>query len=265
VICAGKQNQDWSVHGVEKYSFGRTTVSHKVPPLGLMKLSTYHKALGDRVHFVKGTDKDVPYEYWDRVYITTLFTYHWKITLEDILYYKSMLHGDTSRIYIGGIMASLMPDELWKDTGISPMTGILDKPGVLDSDNDYVVDNMIPDYSLFNNLSHHYTLLDSYFGYLTRGCVNRCKFCGVHKIEPVFRDYLGIKPWVKLIDDTHGPKNNLVLFDNNIIYSKRFRGIIKDILDLGFERGAKQDNRLRHVDFNQGTDARLLKDWRLRT
>lgn len=98
----------------------------KFPPLGLMKLSTYHKALGDRVHFVKGTDKDVPYEYWDRVYITTLFTYHWKITLEDILYYKSMLHGDTSRIYIGGIMASLMPDKLWKETGISPITGILD-------------------------------------------------------------------------------------------------------------------------------------------
>lgn len=233
----------------------------KFPPLGLMKLSSYHKALGDNVRFVKGTNKDIPYEYWDRIYITTLFTYHWKITLEDILYYKSMLHGDTSRIYIGGIMASLMPDELWKETGISPMVGLLDKPGLLDGDNHYVVDNMIPDYSLFSGDSHRYTLLDSYFGYLTRGCVNRCKFCGVHKIEPTFRDYLGIKPWVKLIDDTHGPKHNLVLFDNNIIYSKCFRKIIEDIIELGFQRGSKLNNRLRHVDFNQGTDARLLKEW----
>ncbi|HOD98187.1 MAG TPA: hypothetical protein PLU95_06485 [Syntrophales bacterium] len=233
----------------------------KFPPLGLMKLSTYHKALGDRVHFVKGPDKDVPYEYWDRIYITSLFTYHWKITLEDILYYKNMLHGDTSRIYIGGIMASLMPDELWKETGICPMIGILDKPGLLDGDNDLVVDDMIPDYDLFDKITHRYSLLDSYFGYLTRGCVNKCKFCGVPIIEPNFRDYAGIKPWVKLINDTYGQKHNLVLFDNNIIASKVFTEIIEDIRELGFERGAKLNNRLRHVDFNQGTDARLLKEW----
>lgn len=233
----------------------------KFPPLGLMKLSTYHKALGDTVRFVKGTDKDIPYEYWDRVYITTLFTYHWKIALEDILYYKSMVHGDTSRIYVGGIMASLMPDELWKESGISPMTGILDKPKMLDADNDLVIDDMIPDYSLFDKISHRYTLLDSYFGYLTRGCVNTCKFCGVHKIEPHFRDYLGIKPWVKQIDEAHGPKQHLVLFDNNIIASEKFKEIIRDIMDLGFERGSKFNNRLRCVDFNQGTDARLLKEW----
>ena len=35
--------------------------------------------------------------------------------------------------------------------------------------------------------------------------------------------------------------------------------MIKDILDLGFEKGAKLNNRLRHIDFNQGTDARLLR------
>jgi len=233
----------------------------KFPPLGLMKLSTYHKTLGDTVRFVKGTDKEIPFDYWDRIYITTLFTYHWKTTLEDILYYKSMLHGDSSRLFVGGIMASLMPDELWKETGISPMAGLLDKPQMLDSDNDHVIDDMIPDYSLFDKIKYQYTLLDSYFGYLTRGCVNKCKFCGVHKIEPAFRDYQGIKPWVQKIDDAHGPKQNLVLFDNNIIYSKHFREIIKDIMDLGFERGAKMNNRLRYVDFNQGTDARLLKEW----
>lgn len=233
----------------------------KFPPLGLMKLSSYHKKLGDRVHFVKGFDGDVPYEYWDRIYITTLFTYHWKMTVEDILFYKNVLHGDISRIFVGGILASLMPEALWKETGVTPIVGILDKPGMLYDDNDFVVDEMIPDYGLFNGSSHRYTLLDSYFGYLTRGCVNKCEFCGVPKIEPQFRDYRGIKSWIKTIDEAHGQKHHLVLFDNNVIASKKFKEIISDIYDLGFEKGAKLNNKLRYVDFNQGTDARLLKEW----
>jgi hypothetical protein len=232
----------------------------KFPPLGLMKLSTYHKRQGDAVRFVKGTHGDLAFEYWDRIYITTLFTYHWKITVEDILFYKNMLHGDTSRIFVGGIMASLMTDALWKETGISPTTGILDTPGMFGDDDDCIIDDLIPDYGLFSD-SNGYTLLDSYFGYLTRGCVNKCPFCGVPILEPQFRDYRGLKPYVEEIDKAHGEKHHLVLFDNNIVASEKFSEVIEDFIDLGFYRGAKLNNRLRHVDFNQGTDARLLKDW----
>jgi hypothetical protein len=137
----------------------------KFPPLGLMKLSSYHKKLGDKVSFVKGMRDEAAYEYWDRIYVTTLFTYHWKISVETIKYYKSLVRGDLSRIYVGGIMASLIPDELWAETGILPIKGILNKPGQL-GDDEYVVDQMIPDYSLFDNNSvKQYSLLDSYFGY----------------------------------------------------------------------------------------------------
>ena len=31
---------------------------NKYPPMGLMKISTYHKQLGDEVRFVKGFSKD---------------------------------------------------------------------------------------------------------------------------------------------------------------------------------------------------------------
>lgn len=233
----------------------------KFPPLGLMKISSYHKLLGDTVHFVKGYDSEVQYEYWDRIYITTLFTYHWKTTIQDILFYKNMVHGDSSRLLVGGIMASLMADVLWKETGICPITGVLNRPGMLYDENDLVVDDMIPDYELFDKSNNKYTLLDSYLGYSTRGCVNKCDFCGVPKIEPEFVEYRGIKSYIKAIDERYGQKQHLILFDNNIIASKLFKDIIKDILDLGFEKGSKLNNRLRFVDFNQGTDARLLRKW----
>ncbi|MFH1035995.1 MAG: cobalamin-binding domain-containing protein, partial [Pseudomonadota bacterium] len=200
-----------------------------------MKISAYHKLLGDKVRFVKGFNRDVPYEYWDRIYVTTLFTYHWKLSVEDILFYKNLVHGDTSRLFVGGIMASLMSDELWRETGVQPFHGVMDRPGLLDEGNELVVDDMIPDYELFNGSTEKYTLLDSYFGYSTRGCVNNCDFCGVPKLEPNFIEYRGLIPYIKKIDELYGEKKDLVLFDNNILASAKFNDIIADILDVGFE------------------------------
>jgi hypothetical protein len=46
--------------------------------------------------------------------------------------------------------------------------------------------------------------------------------------------------------------------DNNVLASTKFERIMKDIIDLGFHKGATFNGRLRKVDFNQGTDARRL-------
>jgi radical SAM superfamily enzyme YgiQ (UPF0313 family) len=245
----------------------------KFPPLGLMKISTYHKELGDNVTFYKGIKDEAYYTYWDRIYISTVFSYHWKVTVDTILFYKNIVRGDLSRIVVGGIMSSLLPKELWKATGIMPTIGVIDKPHVLDKDNDLVVEDMIPDYKLFDDSQHKYSLVgDSYFGYSTRGCVRKCEFCGVPKLEPKFIDYQGIKPYVQGIAERYGEKEHLVLFDNNILASRRFEQVIRDLKELGFERGAKFSykkngqtySRQRHVDFNQGTDARLMKERHLR-
>jgi hypothetical protein len=243
----------------------------KFPPLGLMKISAYHQLLGDNVRFVKGINQQVTYDnYWHRVYISTVFTYNWKITIETIKYYKYLVKDDNSRIFVGGIMASLMANEVWKETGIVPVTGVLCNPGIFDKDNDYVIDNLIPDYSLFKGVNHKYTLIDdSYFGYATRGCIRKCAFCGVPKLEPRFEDYEGIKDYINGISSKYGEKCNLVLFDNNVLASKKFDKIVSDLLDLGFERNSKfayknkanvTTYRSRRVDFNQGTDARLMTD-----
>ena len=51
---------------------------NKYPPLGLMKLAQYHGPNGkkDRVKFIKGEDDlSVFGTAWDRIYITTLFSF----------------------------------------------------------------------------------------------------------------------------------------------------------------------------------------------
>ena len=71
----------------------------KFPPLGLLKISTYHKLLGDDVYFHKGSacPEHLLYTYWDRIYISTLFTYHWDVTVKTINSFKALVD-DYTRI-----------------------------------------------------------------------------------------------------------------------------------------------------------------------
>ena len=61
---------------------------NKYPPMGLMKISYFHKyVVGDYVRFAKGKLPDAfKDKKWDRVYVTTLFTFEWENTKKAIEY-----------------------------------------------------------------------------------------------------------------------------------------------------------------------------------
>lgn len=234
---------------------------NKYPPLGLMKIAAYHRKLGDQVRFVKGLDVPARQQPWDRIYITTLFSFDWNLTVETIRFYKAVNSGlseSATRIYVGGIAATVLKEDFARETGIEPTAGRLSAAGALDSGSDLVVDEMVPDYSILSEIDYEYRYSDAYIGYATRGCSRRCRFCAVPRLEPQFIDYIDIKPWVNGVREQHGEKQDLILLDNNILASTRLVDIAGDIRELGFEAGAKLNGKSRHVDFNQGLDARLL-------
>lgn len=232
---------------------------NKYPPLGLMKISSYHKLGGDEVYFVKGCNNSYRAQTWDRIYIGTLFTFFWAETIRTIQYYL----GSVSRredVIVGGVMATLLADDIRKETGVRVVSGLLDRPGVLDKESSVTVDSLMPDYKILESIDYVYNVNNAYIVYATRGCPNRCAFCAVHKIEPRFCHYLPIQRQVKGIEAVYGEKQDLILLDNNVLASRSFGQIIRDICILGFERGAKLGGRLRRVDFNQGVDARELTE-----
>lgn len=231
--------------------------NNKYPPLGLMKISTYHKFKGDFVQFIKGSDLSLRKKKWDRIYISTLFTFYWDITIKTIRYYLNSV--DTPKnIFVGGVMATLFADEIIKELGVTVISGLLNEYGILDANDHHMIDALIPDYKILDETDYKYGLNDSYIGYATRGCPNRCSFCAVHKIESMFDHYVYLKKQIKGIEEIYGSKKDLTLLDNNVLASDYFETIIHDILELGFERGAKFNNKLRRLDFNQGLDARYL-------
>ncbi len=214
---------------------------NKYPPMGLMKISTYHKMLGDEVRFVKGVDPNVDAAVWDRIYITTLFTFDFSISAETILHYMRLVD-DVSSLYVGGIMASLMPESIVEATGIDRshiLTGLFTDTSVVRDNNDINVDQLPLDYDILEDVNYKYPAGDNYFAYTTRGCPNHCSFCAVPILEPNFHVTNNIVEQIKVIDQKYGPKQHLLLLDNNVLNTPNLESLVDDLCAAGFGRDAK--------------------------
>jgi len=144
---------------------------NKYPPLGLMKIAAYHGSNGkrDNIKFIKGeTDRSVLQTNWDRIYVTTLFTFEWKSISKSIDYALEVAHGNASKIFVGGIAASLMQDQFiveskWR--GIRFIKGLLSEPPakalqlddfeeeLYSDDIDGIpIEDLVPDYDILDHI-----------------------------------------------------------------------------------------------------------------
>jgi hypothetical protein len=190
----------------------------KYPPLGLLKLSSYHKIMGNSVHYQEGK-AGAPW-YPDEIYITSLFTYAWKSVHETVNFYKELY--PYAQIKLGGIYATLFPEHA-AESGAEVYPGLFTE-----------AEDLLPDYALFPDWKASII-------FSTRGCVNNCPFCAVPMIEPNFTTKYSIK---HLIYEGH---NKVILWDNNLLASPNWFEVLNEIKELDLI-----------VDFNQGLDARLI-------
>lgn len=95
------------------------------------------------------------------------------------------------------------------------------------------IEHICPDYSL-------YPMYKEAYGFLTRGCVNKCPFCIVPRKEGAIRPHADISEFL-------GDRKSAVLMDNNVLASEWGLQQIEKIISLGIR-----------VDFNQGIDCRII-------
>lgn len=169
---------------------------------------------------------------YDRVGVTTLFTFYWDITIETINFAKKLCKNQND-VMVGGVMATILKDRVFEVTGIEPFAGTLSSAGILD-DNDIIIDTLPLDYSILEEIDYVYPAHDGYLAYMTRGCINNCTFCAVPKLEPEYKSYLPIAEQVAWVSERFGGKKDLLLLDNNVLASCQYEQIIDEIKKSGF-------------------------------
>ena len=146
-----------------------------------------------------------PMEHYDKVYMAKVFNF--SPDDEYIYYADEIIKGGT-----GYDIHSHLPDE---------------------------IDRVQPDYSIYPNIAS-----DTAYGFLTRGCPNKCRWCVVPRKEGAIRPYMDID------DIAIEGRNKIVLMDNNILAAGDYAiSQIKKIIDRGYR-----------IDFNQAIDARLVTE-----
>ena len=203
----------------------------RYPPLGLAKIATYIKSKGGVVEFQRRYQPAGE----DVTCVATLFTYESGAVFDALnnIYSANILMGREPIVLVGGVFASLMPDEILKRFPKAKVFVGYSK----------ILDMVKPDYSIDWQVDEKWTKFS--YAFSTRGCPNRCAYCAVHRLEP---DMWVNPKWRDIIDTS---KPNVMFSDNNL--SAHPLSHMQEICDF------LNQNKLQ-VMFDNGFDCKHITD-----
>ncbi len=155
----------------------------------------------------------------------------WHKARGDMVEFADPMFGRYDRVYMSKVF-TFTPDcaDYYPCEVVQAGTGYRDYTTTLPDE----IEHTCPDYSLYG--------VNEAYGFLTRGCVNRCPWCIVPHKEGAIRPASPVREFI-------GDKRRAVLLDNNVL-----------ALDFGLEQIEEIVRLDIAVDFNQGLDARRACD-----
>lgn len=191
-----------------------TQIDGALPNLALMKLSHWHRAQGDEVHFTRQIERNLFEPNYDKIYGSAIFRFS---------------HERVSRF------RQQWPEAIVSGTGIDPDTGGLTVEYVLGLGGGWPYEKY--DYRIYPDFNES-------IGFAQRGCRLKCKFCGVwkkegkprsvNKIEEIWRG----APWPR----------KLHLLDNDFFGNPQWRDRVAEIRGGKFRVCLSQGINVRLID-----------------
>jgi len=195
----------------------------KLYPLPLLKIGAWRKSLGDECILFR--DRLPQAGEFDQIWITTVFTFDIPRTLGMVREAKNR----AAVVKVGGISATLLPD-YFEAEGVEVHRGLIPE-----------AESFAPDYGLLD-ITPEYSI-----SHTSRGCIRKCKFCMVHRLEKIFEG----RDWEP---DLYPDAKTVLFYDNNWL-AKDFDDLKADVEKLWRLIDRRQITK---IDFNQGLDARLV-------
>jgi hypothetical protein len=186
-----------------------------------LKLASYYRSRGHTIRLVRG-NRRLRFQP-DKVLITSVFTYWQKYVWDSVKFYKERY--PNARVIVGGIYASLMPEQCMKSGCDEVFVGVHKS-----------AEKCKPAYDLLK--------VDYQIIHTSRGCIRKCKFCGVYRIETALTFKKSIKKEIH--------SNKLVFYDNNVTANPYFANILKELAEL------RQNGKSITCESQCGFDGRLL-------
>lgn len=172
-----------------------TRQSHNFPNLALMKISAYHKSIGDDVRLINFdiiNPQNLFTETFDTVYISKVFSD--TQTPKFIDYLPNVRKGGSGFFYD---LAEKLP---------------------------YEIEHIKPDYDLYKNDGEYYK--DFSIGFITRGCIRQCSFC-------INRNYKRVDFASNPIEFIDDKRPFIMLLDDNITAYKDFKEVFEKLNAIG--------------------------------
>jgi len=214
-------------------TLGKSKNHHSFLPIGLLKIASYLRSQGHSVLLTRGESQYLhriiqfqPHTVW----VTSLFTYWAEHVKASVEFYKNLF--PRAKIVVGGIYASLMPEHCKSYTGCDKVY-----VGVLTAAERY-----FPAYHLAEELNAQ--PIDYQIIHASRGCIRKCPFCHIWKLEPKYTVKKSIKNEVKF--------KKLIFYDNNFLANPYIEDILNELIQL------KKERKIRYCECQSGFDGRIL-------
>lgn len=223
------------------------------PNLALMKWARWCELNGHEYRYVRGIiDKNKLGDFIpDKGMMSCIFSYNSQTYEKTIDYYLDE-YPEMNTLTIGGVFPTLQPKWFqkhtkWMGNWYIPSERVKLHFGLCDE-----IEHLTPKFNFFENgkffsEDENPYNLNKIILYASRGCINKCPFCAVPKLEGSLKSYETIKHHLEQGIKDLPKADGIFIYDNNFTAHEYFDNIIDEIKELDLP-----------VDFRQGLEADVV-------